>query len=51
MFLFKLCKSKVGNDSFAERAMNTFNNLPKVKSTQTERITIHVSIYADYLYI
>lgn len=37
----ELCKSKVGNDSYAERAINTFNDRPKLKSTQTDRITIN----------
>lgn len=40
----ELCKKKIGNDSFADRGMNTFNDLPKIKTTQTERITIKVSL-------
>lgn len=37
----ELCKTKVGNDSYVDRGINTFNNLPKVKNTQTDRITIN----------
>jgi len=37
----ELCKSKAGNDSYIERGINTFNNLPKTKTTQTEKITIN----------
>ena len=38
----ELCKAKIGNDSFADRGINTFNDLPKIKNTQTDRITINV---------
>lgn len=42
-FIFlKLCKNKVGNDSYAERGVNTFNDLPKAKCTQTEKLLINV---------
>ena len=36
----EICKTKLGNDSFVDRGINTFNDLPKIKNTQTERITI-----------
>ncbi|CAF0853290.1 unnamed protein product [Brachionus calyciflorus] len=36
----ELCKSKSGNDSYADRGINTFNDLPKIKSTQTEKLVI-----------
>jgi len=29
-------KSPVGNDGFTDRGVNTFNNLPKTKSVQTD---------------
>ena len=41
----ELCKAKVGNDSFADRGINTFNDLPKIKNTQTDRITINVRFF------
>ncbi|KAJ8305685.1 hypothetical protein KUTeg_016230 [Tegillarca granosa] len=34
----ELVKSRVGNDRFAERGMNTFNEPPKFKTIQTNRI-------------
>ena len=40
-FFIKLCKSKSGNDSYADRCINTFNDLPKIKSTQTEKLVIN----------
>lgn len=38
-FTFQLVKSRVGNDRYAERGMNTFNEPPKLKSIQTIKIT------------
>ncbi|XP_076462769.1 dynein axonemal intermediate chain 4-like [Babylonia areolata] len=35
----KLCKSRAGNDLYAERGMNTFNDAPKFKSAQTDTIS------------
>ncbi|KAL5017570.1 hypothetical protein ScPMuIL_007159 [Solemya velum] len=35
----ELVKSKVGNDRYAERGMNTFNDPLKLKSVQTSKIT------------
>ena len=39
----QLNKTRVGNDRYAERWMNTFNEPPKLKSVQTTRITYNVS--------
>ncbi|XP_070195280.1 dynein axonemal intermediate chain 4-like isoform X2 [Littorina saxatilis] len=33
-----LCKSRAGNDLYAERGMNTFNEAPKLKAIQTNKI-------------
>lgn len=38
----ELCKSRAGNDLYAERGMNTFNEAPKIKAIQTNKIS-----YAD----
>nr|KAG5695976.1 hypothetical protein BaRGS_023355 [Batillaria attramentaria] len=34
----ELCKARVGNDLYAERSMNTFNEPPKLKAIQTTKI-------------
>lgn len=34
----ELCKARVGNDLYAERGMNTFNEPPKLKAVQTNKI-------------
>ncbi|XP_041475347.1 dynein intermediate chain 4, axonemal-like [Lytechinus variegatus] len=34
----ELCKSRDGNDRYAERGMQTFNDLPKNKDIQTSRV-------------
>ncbi|PVD23177.1 hypothetical protein C0Q70_16440 [Pomacea canaliculata] len=36
----ELCKSRVGNDLYAERGMTTFNDPPKLKAIQTEKIVL-----------
>jgi len=44
---FQLTKNRPGNDRYTERSMNTFNDLPKNKMTQTTKITHHdASSYA-----
>ena len=42
-FSFQLIKTRVGNDRYVERGMNTFNNPPKLKGIQTTRIGFCVS--------
>ena len=39
----QLVKSMPGNDRYVERGMNTFNELPKVKNIQTNKISYSVS--------
>ena len=34
-----MVKSRAGNDGFTERGINTFNDLPKDKNVETDRIT------------
>ncbi|XP_076441248.1 dynein axonemal intermediate chain 4-like [Babylonia areolata] len=34
----ELCKSRAGNDLYADRGMNTFNEPPKLKAIQTNKI-------------
>ena len=41
--VFQLCKSRAGNDLYAERGMNTFNEAPKLKAIQTTKIGYAVS--------
>ncbi|XP_072540329.1 dynein axonemal intermediate chain 4 [Salminus brasiliensis] len=36
----ELCKSRLGNDKYAERSMQTFNGAPKAKEIQTDSITM-----------
>ena len=38
----ELCKSRAGNDLYAERGMNTFNEDNKNRSIQTDKITFRV---------
>ncbi|XP_018609658.1 dynein axonemal intermediate chain 4 isoform X2 [Scleropages formosus] len=35
----ELCKNRMGNDKYVERAMQTFNGAPKAKEVQTKSIT------------
>ncbi|KAL4635028.1 WD repeat-containing protein 78 isoform X1 [Arapaima gigas] len=35
----ELCKNRMGNDKYVERAMQTFNGAPKTKEVQTKSIT------------
>lgn len=37
--IVQLTKSRAGNDRYAERSMNTFNDALKNKTTQTTKIT------------
>ena len=56
-FLFQLLKNKQGNDRYAERGMNTFNEPQKCKLVQTSKIGfsvrtsmhLHVSIIIKIL--
>ena len=44
MFLFlQLLKNRVGNDSYVERGMQTFNNGKKSKEIQSTKVELHVS--------
>uniref|UniRef100_A0A3B4EHK2 Dynein axonemal intermediate chain 4 n=1 Tax=Pygocentrus nattereri TaxID=42514 RepID=A0A3B4EHK2_PYGNA len=36
----ELCKSRLGNDKYVERSMQTFNGAPKAKEVQTDNITM-----------
>ena len=38
-FFLQLVKSRIGNDLYAERGMNTFNEPRKLKNVQTSKIT------------
>lgn len=42
MSVLQLVKSRVGNDRYAERGMNTFNEPPKTKNIQTTKIVYNV---------
>ncbi|XP_055885708.1 dynein axonemal intermediate chain 4-like isoform X3 [Biomphalaria glabrata] len=45
----ELLKSRVGNDLYVERGMNTFNEPPKLKSVQTNKIElIHTGVECTY---
>ena len=39
----QLVKDHIGNDRYVERSMNTFNNAPKLKYVQTNKISHNVS--------
>ena len=41
----QLLKNKQGNDRYAERGMNTFNEPQKCKLVQTSKIGYNVSIF------
>ena len=44
VFLFlQLLKNRVGNDSYVERGMQTFNNGKKSKEIQSTKVELHVS--------
>lgn len=44
VFLFlQLLKNRLGNDSYVERGMQTFNNGKKSKEIQSTKVELHVS--------
>jgi hypothetical protein len=45
-----LCKSRIGNDLYAERGMNTFNEPLKLKAIQTTKIGYAVSGNLSYTF-
>lgn len=44
-FPLKLLKNRVGNDSYVERGMQTFNNGQKSKEVQSSKVELHVSLF------
>jgi len=44
----QLVKARPGNDRYVERGMHTFNELPKVKNIQTNKISYSVSRISYY---
>ena len=42
----QLCKSRDGNDRYMERGMQTFNDDPKNKTIQTNKIVLQVKYMA-----
>lgn len=51
--LFQLCKARDGNDRYADRGMQTFNDAPKNKVVQTTKvdhvvIVIHLPVFLSF---